>query len=152
MRGGRGSVALLVLLAVVVNLPLAHRAWQHHRLDRAGRDVTATVTATDVLRPRSADPVHVVRFRLPEDVDPAGRTWPADVDRATYERAERSGEIGVRVVPGSPGTQAVDGATGSTLGWLVIGVVDLVVLLLGLLLWTHRRRGRDEDGPATLTR
>ncbi|MFJ9313529.1 hypothetical protein ACIRN4_04995 [Pimelobacter simplex] len=152
MRGGRGSVAVLLLLAVVVNLPLLHQAWQHRQLDRDGRDVTAEVTDADVLRADSADPVYVVRFRLPESVDPTGQTWPADVDRATYDHAERTHELAVRVLPGKPGTQQVAGATGSSLGYVVIGIVDAIVLALGLLLWAHRRRGRDDDRdePATL--
>ncbi|WP_418057246.1 DUF3592 domain-containing protein [Pimelobacter simplex] len=157
MRAGRGSIAVLLLLALVVNLPLVHQAWQHRQLDRDGRDVAATVTDTQVLRPDSADPVHVVRFRLPEDVDPSGQTWPAEVDRATYDRAELSKQIEVRVQPGKPGNQQVAGATSSSLGYVVIGIVDAIVLALGLLLWAHRRRrdaDRDPDGadggPATL--
>lgn len=143
MRGGRGSVALLLLLAVVVNLPLLHQAWQHRQLDRDGLDVTAEVTDTDVLRPDSADPVYVLRFRLPESVDPSGQTWPADVDRSTYEAAEQSKRIEVRVQPGEPGNQEVAGATRSALGYVVIGVVDVIVLALGLLLWAHARRRRE---------
>lgn len=150
MRAGRGSVAVLLLLAVVVNLPLVHQAWQHRQLDRDGRDVVAAVTAAEVLRPDSADPVHVVRFRLPEDVDPSGQTWPAEIDRATYDDAERTQQIEVRVQPGKPGNQEVAGATRSSLGYVVIGVVDATVVLLALLLWAHRRRRRDDDEPATL--
>lgn len=150
MRAGRGSVAVLLLLAVVVNLPLVHQAWQHRQLDRDGRDVLAVVTGTEVLRPDSPDPVHVVRFRLPEDVDPSGQSWPAEIDRVTYDTAEQSKRIEVRVQPGKPGNQQVTGATSSSLGYVVIGVVDAIVVALGLLLWAHRRRRREDDGPATL--
>ncbi|GAA3671208.1 hypothetical protein GCM10022237_33690 [Nocardioides ginsengisoli] len=154
MRGGRGTVAVLVLLAVVVNLPFLHQAWQRHRLAQDGRHVTADVTATDVLRAKS-DPLYVVRFRLPEEIDPARTTWPAEVDRATYERAGESRRIGVRVLPDRPSAQQVDGERTGSLGYVVIGVVigvvDAIVVLIGLLLWGQRRR-RASGEPATLER
>ena len=148
MRGGRGTAAVLVLLAVVVNLPFLHQAWQRHRLAHDGRHVSAEVTATDVLRAQS-DPLYVVRFRLPAEIDPARRTWPAEVDRTTYERAEASRRIGVRVLPERPSAQRVDGERTGSLGYVIIGVVDAIVLLIGLLLWGQRRR-RASGEPATL--
>ncbi|GAA3535657.1 hypothetical protein GCM10022263_24430 [Nocardioides daeguensis] len=131
-------LAALVLVALLVNLPAAHQAWQRWELARDGREVTAEVSATDVLR-EATDPHYVVRFRLPEDIDPQRRTWPAEVDRAAWQAAEENGEIGVRVLPGKPSAQRVDGAHASPLGWVIIGVVDTIVLLLGLLLWRQRR-------------
>ena len=150
MRGGRGTVAVLLLLAVVVNLPFLHQAWQRHRLAQDGRDVTAEVTATDVLRAQS-DPLYVIRFRLPDDVDPARQTWPAEVDRATYDRARSQGRIGVRVLPDRPSAQQVDGERTGSLGYVIIGVVDAIVLVIGLLLWGRRRRPASGE-PATLDR
>ncbi|MBM0127955.1 DUF3592 domain-containing protein [Pimelobacter simplex] len=145
MEGGRGGVLVaLVVVALLVNLPLAHLAWQRWELSRDGLEVTAEVTDTDVLRATS-DPHHVVRFRLPEDVDPRRRTWPAEVDRATWRDAEGTGEIGVRVLPGKPSVQRVDGAHASRVGYVVIGVVDAIVLLLGLLLRGRRRRGMTSE-------
>ncbi|WP_157514827.1 hypothetical protein [Nocardioides sp. J54] len=144
VRPGRGAYAALLLVAVLVNLPLLHHTWQQWRIDRDGVDVTAEVTDTDVLREES-DPHHVVRFRLPEDVDPSGRTWPAQVDPETWQRAEETGEVGVRVLPGEPGAHHVDGEQPSVLGWVVIGVVDVIVLLLALLLWRIRRTGMTSE-------
>lgn len=144
MRPGRGAFAALLFVALLVNLPFLHHSWQQWRIDRAGVAVTAEVTGTDVLREES-DPHYVVRLRLPEDVDPDRRTWPAEVDRATYQRAEESGEIGVRVLRDDPGAQRVDGERASPLGYVVIGVVDAVVVLLGLLLWRVRRTGMTSD-------
>ncbi len=144
MRPGRGAFAALLFVAVLVNLPFLHHSWQQWRIERNGVAVTAEVTDTDVLREES-DPHYVVRLRLPEDIDPTGQTWPAEVDRATWLRAEESGEIGVRVLRDNPGAQRVDGERASPLGYVIIGVVDVVVLLLGLLLWRVRRAGMTSD-------
>ncbi|GAA4817325.1 DUF3592 domain-containing protein [Nocardioides caeni] len=140
-------VAGLVVALLLVNLPLGHHLWQEWRLDRDGRDVVAEVSATDVLK-EETDPHYVVRFRLPEDVDPEERVWPADVTRASWQRAEDSGEIRVRVLPGRPGTQEVEGARASALGLIVVGVVDGVLLLVAAMLWRHHRR-RVHDAPGS---
>ena len=144
MRPGRGALAALLFVAVLVNLPFLHHSWQQWRIDRDGVEVTAEVTDTDVLREQT-DPHYVIRLRLPEDIDPARRTWPAEVDRATWQRAGESGEIGVRVLRDNPGAQQVDGEQASPLGYIVIGVVDGVVLLLGLLLWRVSRTGMTSE-------
>lgn len=144
MRPGRGAFAALLFVAVLVNLPLLHHSWQQWRIDRDGVRVSAEVTDTDVLR-EETDPHYVVRLRLPEDIDPDRRTWPAEVDRATWQRAEESGEIGVRVLADDPSAQHVDGERASRLGFVVIGVVDVVVLLLALLLWMVRRGGMTSE-------
>lgn len=144
MRPGRGAFAALLFVAVLVNLPFLHHSWQQWRIDRDGVRVSAEVTDTDILR-EETDPHYVVRLRLPEDIDPDRQTWPAEVDRATFRRAEQSGEIGVRVLADDPGAQHVDGERTSPLGYVVIGVVDVVVLLLGLLLWRVRRTGMTSD-------
>lgn len=153
MRPGR-ALLVLVVVAVLVNLPVVHQGWQRWQLDRNGVEVTAEVTDGDVLR-EDSDPVYVVRFRLPENIDPQQETWPAEVSRASYEKADEAGTIGVRVLPGHPSVQRVHGQHAGVVGYVIIGVVDLVVLLLGLLLWRHRRSGgadddAAEDGPATL--
>ena len=138
-EGRRGGVLVaLVVVALIVNLPFAHLTWQRWELSRDGVAVTGEVTATNVLR-ASTDPHYVVRFRLPEEVDPQRRTWPAEVDHATWRAAEDTGEIGVRVLPGRPSVQRADGGHASPVGYVVIGVVDLIVMLLGLLLWGQRR-------------
>jgi hypothetical protein len=136
-----GVLVALVVVALLVNLPLAHLTWQRWELSRDGVEVTGDVTATTVLRART-DPHYVVRFRLPEKVDPQRRTWPAEVDHATWRAAEDTGEIAVRVLPDKPSVQRVEGGRSSPLGYLVIGGVDLIVLLLGLLLRRQRRAAR----------
>lgn len=146
----RGKVVTgLVVAVLLVNLPLGHHLWQEWQLARDGRDVVAEVTATDVLK-KDTDPHYVVRFRLPADIDPEERIWPADVTRAAYESAEDTGEITVRVLPDSPGAQDVEGARASALGLIVIGVVDLLLLMIALLVWRHARRPDDEPAPDTL--
>lgn len=136
MRPGKGPFVALLLVALVANLPLLHHTWQQWRIDRDGVHVTAEVTDTDVLRSDH----YVVRLRLPEDIDPDRQTWPIEVDRSTYRKAEESGEIGVTVLPDQPSAQRVDGERADALGWIVIGAVDLLLVLLALLLWTVRRR------------
>lgn len=147
-RSGKVVLGLLVAF-VLVNLPLGHHLWEEWRLARDGQEVVATVTAVDVLK-EETDPHYVVRFQLPESVDPEQRVWPADVTQAAYDAAERTGEITVRVLPDRPGTQEVEGARASMVGLVLIGVVDGALVLVAGLFWWHRRRTRSLSEPDRL--
>jgi hypothetical protein len=136
-RGQRRGALILLLLVVVVNLPLVHSTWTEARVDRSGVDVTATVTGHRVVGTE-----HVVAFTFPEDVDPEQRTWDAQVDETTYDDAVASGEIGVRVVEDDPSAYRADGAVESNVLLVVTGVVDVLLLLVGLLLWRYGGRMR----------
>jgi hypothetical protein len=126
---------LLVLLAVVVNLPLVHSSWTSSKVDGSGVDVTAQVTG-DAVR----DGGHWLEFTFPEDIDPDQRTWSAEVDAAVFDEAVASGEIGVRVLEGDPSAYRVDGAVEGN-GVLVLALVaDALLLVALLLLWRFRGR------------
>ena len=131
-RGGR--LVLLVLMLAVVNLPLVHSAWTSWRVKQNGVEVTGEVTGT-VEAAGASDPVYVVEFTLPEDVDPDQRGWSARVNKATYDEARETSEVRVRAVPGDPAAQRVTGQVASRVGLVVTLVADAILLGLLLLLW-----------------
>jgi len=137
------AVLLVVLVVVLINLPLAQGVLTRRQVERSGTDVTATVTDHDVLSPGD-DPDYFVAFVFDEAVDPDRRTWTAQVDRATYDRAVRRRELAVRVLPGDPPAYRVEGQVTSRAGWLVTGAADLVLLAVLLLGWRFRGRLRPQ--------
>ena len=125
---------VIVIAVVLVNLPAVHQAWTDHRIDADGRDVAATVLEARTIQGR-----HLVDYRLPKDVDPAGHRYSASVDDATYALVRRSNLLPVRVIPGQAGANRPDGEVSSSL--LVVAAVsaDVILLLIGGM-WLYRRR------------
>ena len=128
---------LVILIAVLlVNLPAVHQAWTDHRIDAEGRDVEAVV-----LEARTINGRHLVDYRLPEDVDPAGNRFSASVDDPTYELARDSDRLAVRVVPGRPGANRPDGEVTNSLLVVAALSADVILLLIGGLWFFRRRQG-----------
>ncbi len=128
------SLLVLGLLALVINLPIAHGAWTDARLDRDGVDVTATVVDHGTLPPED-DPKYFLDFTYPAEIDPDGRQWSVGVSRATYDAGVASGTVEVRVLPDSPSRFRVEGQDTSN---LVVGLTvfaDLVLLGIAALTW-----------------
>ncbi len=137
------TLLVLLLLATVINLPLAHGAWTDARLDSGGVDVVATVVDHGTLPPAD-DPKYFVDFRFPEEIDPDGRQWSVGVSRATYDAAVASETLEVRVLPDSPSRFRVEGQDTSN---LVVGLTvfaDVVLLGMGVLSWRFGARRRPE--------
>jgi hypothetical protein len=126
---------VLVIAVLLVNLPAVHEAWTDHRINVDGRDVEAVV-----LEARTINGRHLVDYRLPDDVDPAGNRFSASVDDPTYELARETDRLAVRVIPGRPGANRPDGEVTNSL--LVVAAVsaDVILLLIGGLWWFRRRR------------
>ena len=138
-RTGRGPVAAVVLLAVLVNLPLLHSTYVDRRIQASGTDVAATVVDDRVV---DGDE-YWVSFTFPEDVDPDQRTWQAQVDEETYDDAVAADEIRVRVVEGNPSQYRADGTVQSRTSLVVITLVaDLLLLVGAVLLFRYRGRSR----------
>jgi len=126
---------LVLLIAVLlVNLPAVHQAWTDHRIDTTGREVEAVV-----LEARTINGRHLVDYRLPKAFDPGRNTFSASVDGATYELAQESDRLAVRVIPGRPGANRPDGEVTNSL--LVVAALsgDFILLLIGGM-WLYRRR------------
>jgi hypothetical protein len=134
------NVAVLAFVVVLVNLPLVLSTWTNSRVESAGTDVTATVTAARNLG-TEGEPRWWLSYRFPEDVDPEQGTWAAEVDRGTWAAAERSGVITVRVLEGEPSRHTASGEVRSYAGLWTTLVADAVLLLFILLLWRRRGRG-----------
>lgn len=131
------QILLVVVLALFINLPLAHSTWTGWRVQQQGVDVTAQVLDRD--DPGGEDcPALGICFRLPEEVDPDRTLRTAILESAAAEEADRSGELQVRVVEGDPEVFRVEGALRSSFGYVVTGVADVILLVIVLL----ARRGR----------
>lgn len=127
----------------MVNLPAVHQAWTDHRIAADGKDVEAIVIDARTINGR-----HLVDYRLPADVDPAGNKFSASVDKTTYDLARRTDRVAVRVLPGHPGANRADGEVSSPI--LVVAAVgaDLILLLIAAA-WLYRRRQGEAPGPPT---
>jgi hypothetical protein len=136
----RRAAWLVLLLAVVVNLPLLHSWYQDQKVASSGKDVTATVVDDRVV---SGDE-YWISFTFPEDVDPDQKDWQAQVSEEAYDDAVASGEITVRVVEDDPSAYRVEGAVQSSVPLVITAIADviLLVIVLLLILLPSRYRGR----------
>ncbi|KRF37553.1 hypothetical protein [Nocardioides sp. Soil805] len=139
------NLAVLVFVVVLVNAPLVLSTWTDLRVQSAGTDVRAEVTAARNLG-TDAEPRWWLSYRFPEDVDPEQGTWAAEVDRTTWTRAEESGEVTVRVLEGSPSRHTVSGEVRSWAGLWSTLVADGILAAVLALVWRARvLRRRDEE-------
>jgi hypothetical protein len=133
------QVLLVVLFALMINLPLAHSTYTGWRIEHHGDQVTAVVTDH---RERGSE--QLLQFRFPSTVDPDQTTWTVEVDEATYDDAVASGRLSVRVLPDNP---AAWHAEGEQTGHVALGITliaDLALIAAVLLLARHRGRLRPE--------
>jgi hypothetical protein len=125
-----GRVALVAFVLVIVNLPYAVHAWQLHRAETDGVQVTAPVLEVS----RSGDDA-VLDFRMPASVDSKQTVHEVKVDAATGAAAARTQQVEVRVLKGHPAVFHVDGQIRSRTSEIVIAVADLLILAMVLLRW-----------------
>jgi hypothetical protein len=136
----RSALVLVVLAAVVINLPIVHSTWYAWRLDRTGVETEATVVDTKRVPPDD-DGKYVVEFRFDRTLDPEQRVWFAQVDEGTYDAARADETIGARMLPARPGTYEVDGQQQSSLPWIITLLGDVMLLGVALLYWRTRPSG-----------
>ncbi len=143
MRPSRSSWVLIAVVIALVNMPLVQSSWTRASVERSGVELLADVTEARNLG-TAADPSWWVSYRLPRAVDPEQAVWSAEVDAAAYDKAEESGTVPVRVIEGKPATAIVEGEVRSSTGLIGTLVVDALLLVMLLLLWRSRGRGRRE--------
>lgn len=124
---------LVVVVALMINLPLLQGLYLDWRLSGSGIEQTATV---------DAQRVSGGAYFLEYAVDDSG--YVTQVDRATYERAERTGEVGVTVLADDPAVHRVDGEVTSRLGLVITLFVDAALALMLYVLWRFRGRLRPQ--------
>jgi hypothetical protein len=136
----RTRILLILVLVVFVNLPAVHSTWQRWKVERSGVGTTATVVQTE-----ERDGGYWLSFEYPPSVDlgdvEVGR-WPAEVDRATWEDARESGEIGVRYLEGRVSAYEVDGQQYHWAGLVTTGIFDAILVVIVLLARRFGRRRR----------
>lgn len=143
MRISRASWVLIAVVIVLVNLPVVHSTWTRSSVERSGVEVLADVTEARNLG-TAASPSWWLSYELPRAIDPDQATWSAEVDAATYEKAEAGGTVPVRVIEGEPANAIVQGEVRSSAGLIGTLIADVLLLALLLLLWRVRRVGRRE--------
>ena len=126
---------MLLLAVFLVNLPFVHQTWTDHQVTRSGKEVEATVLDTQTAGGR-----YLLDYRLPKSVDPDGTRFSARVDEPTFEQAEETKALLVRVVPGKPAANRPAGEVTSNLFTVVAVLGDLVLLLVGLALYRRWRQ------------
>lgn len=133
---------LVVLVVFLVNLPAIHEGWTDHEVATQGRDVAAVV-----LDARGSDGRYLVDYTLPEDIDPEQVRYSASVDAETFQAAQSTDRLAVRVIPGRPDANRPDGLVASSLFLVVAIVADVVLVLIGVLTWYRRRNPGDMPDP-----
>lgn len=131
----------MVLLVLFINLPVLHSAWTGWRVARAGVEATVPLADHEVMTPGD-DARYWVGFRYPEDVDPEGSLWAAEVDEQAYDEAVAAGELEIRYLEGRPAAYEVGGQVRHWTGVVATLVADLVLLLVVLLVWRFGGRSR----------
>jgi hypothetical protein len=129
----RRAALLVVLLAVVVNLPLLHSWYQDQKVASSGKDVTATVVDDRVV---DGDEFWL-SFTFPEDVDHDQKSWQAEVSEEAYDDAVASGRITVRVADDDPSAYRAEGTVDSRVPLVLTLGADLILLLVVLLIWRY---------------
>ena len=119
----------------LVNLPFAHQAYTDHQINSSGREVEARLLGS-----RTVEGDHLVEYRLPRAVDPSRTRYSARVDATTYAQARESKVLLVRVVPGKPSANRPVGEIDNALFAVVAISADVVLLVVGVLLWRRWRR------------
>jgi hypothetical protein len=132
-------ILVLVLAAVLINLPLLHSTYTNQRVQRSGTDVQTTVVGH-----RTAGGQHLVSFTFPTSVDPDQRTWQADLDPTAYDRAVATSELEVRVLQDDPSAYVADGQVESNAILVMTLIADALLLLTALLLWRVGGRRRPQ--------
>jgi hypothetical protein len=143
VRMSRSSWVLIAVVIALVNLPVVHSTWTRSSVERSGVEVLAGVTEARNLG-SAETPSWWLSYRLPKAIDPEQAIWSAEVDAAAYEKAEEGGTVPVRVIEGKPATAIVEGEVRSSTGLIGTLVVDALLLVMLLLLWHFRGRGRRE--------
>ena len=128
-------VLVLLLAVFLVNLPFVHQTWTEHQLTQSGQEVEATVIDT-----QTAGGKFLLDYRLPKSIDPDATRFSARVDQPTFEQAEETKALLVRVVPGKPAVNRPAGAVTNNLFTVVAVVGDLVLLLVGVALYRRWRQ------------
>lgn len=135
------ALLLVFFLALMINLPLVHSSWTQRKVSNNGVDVVAVVTNARILAPAD-DPTYVVEFTFPEEID-STQTWTVQVTQASYERAEQTEQIDVRVLADQPAAFRVEGQVVGRLALIVTLGADVLLALGALLLGRHRGRRGD---------
>lgn len=130
-------VVVLLVAAVLVNLPWVHEAWTDHLIDSRGEQVQAVV-----LHARSVSGRTFVDYRLPRSLDADGTTYSARVDDAAYRTAKQTHRLHVTAVPGKPAANRPAGEVANSFFGVVAAIGDLVLLLIAGALWWRSRRWR----------
>lgn len=123
------NIALVVLVALVINLPLVHSTWQARRLDSSGVDVRAQVTEN-----REVGESNVASFEVPADGDREQFSGQARLEQDAYDEAVRTREVEVRLLPDDPVVHRVEGEVTSRVALVITLIADLFLVLMVVLL------------------
>ena len=128
------NVVLIAFIAFVINFPLLHSTYLRWQVERSGVDVVAEVTET-----REVDGDLLVVFTVPgdgrrEEVEDA----VAEVDEATYEEAQETLQLDVRVLPDDGGVFIVEGQVTSRVGLVITLLADLFLVAMVVLMMRFR--------------
>jgi hypothetical protein len=121
------NVALIVLVATMINLPLLHSAWQNHRIESSGTQVTGQITDD-----REVDGQYFIEFVVPAEGDRDRVSGIVRVQEHAYEQAVRTREIDVRLLPDNSSIYNVQGEVTSHVGLVITLLADLFLAIMVL--------------------
>ncbi len=142
-RHNRRRIILFAVLVAFINLPILHSTWTDWRVERSGVELTVPLAEHRVSTPDD-DPHYWLGFRFPEEVDPDQTLWPAEVEQEAYDAAVAADEVEVSVLEDNPAAYTVEGETHGRVGLFITLFADAILLVILLLVWRFRGRGRPE--------
>lgn len=127
-----------ILVALLINLPVAHTAWTRHRIAENG--ITTSVEVIDAEGVPDDDPeVWFLTYRFPEEIDPERREFNAEVDEETFRFAQTSDQVEVSYLEGNPGAHVVEGQVTRRFQLVLVALGDAALLVF---LFLYLRFGR----------
>lgn len=128
-----------VLVAILINLPVAHTAWTRHQIAQDG--IITTVEVLDAEGVPDDDPqVWFVTYRFPEDIDDERREFNAEIDEETYLTARTSNQLQVSYLEDDPGAHVVEGEVRHRFVLVLVALGDLALLVFLALFLKFGRR------------
>lgn len=128
-----------ILVALLINLPVAHDRWTRHRIADDGRNTEVDVVKLDPV-PKDDPEAWFVNYQFPEEIDPEEKTYSAQVDEETFGYADTSRRLTARYLEDDPQAHVLEGEVRNNFVLVLIALGDVALLAFFFLYLRFGRR------------